>query len=206
PVVRDPVADEGDREMVGDEPPARSRRDVVLGWIRRASKLRRSTVVIVLAAVAFVVVVAVSVTLVQRVQSDPLETGASQIARLEPDPGYRIPNIFGGPGGGDQNVQAFEKFHGLRVIVSVDRESTTSPSTTDCLSIYVEAEITDPSSTSFSGQFFRGCGAGAFPAIDQFDPQSQDLPAGIRDALAPWRGLQFVYDKRDDEVVVFASE
>jgi hypothetical protein len=194
-------------ESVDDAPPARSARDILGGWIRRISKLRRSTVVIGLAAVACVVAVVVTLTLVQRVQTDPLQTGATQIARLQPDSGYRIPDIFGGPGGGNGNAQAFEKFHGLRVVVTAIRQTEASRVTGDCLSIYLEADVTDPSSNSFTGPFFNGCGAGRFPPIEQFDLRSQqELPVGLRDALAPWVALQFVFDKRDDEVVVFASK
>ena len=140
-----------------------------------------------------------------RRQTDPLQTGASQIARLEPDPGYRIPNIFGGPGGAGEHARAFQKIHGLRVVVT-DLPTTTSTTSTDCVSIYLEASITDPTSTSFTGPFFGGCAVGKFPAISRFDVRSQDLPAELRKEFAPWIGLQFVLDKRDDEVVVFGSK
>jgi len=145
-------------------------------------------------------------TLVQRVQTDPLQAGASQIARLSTESGYLVPAIFGGPGiGHDQDAQAFQGFHGLREIVTTTNSGEANQPTNICLSVYPETEITDPTSTSFSGQFFSACAAGRFPATVQFDLRTQGLSASLRQELAPWNALQFVYDTKHDEVVVFAS-
>jgi hypothetical protein len=73
-----------------------------------------------------------------------------------------------------------------------------------CMNVYPESEITDPSSSSFQGTIFGGCSAGGFPAITQFE--AQDLPLAARKAIAPWASLQFVYEKKDDEVVVFGKK
>jgi len=159
-----------------------------------------------LGVLALIVAVAVSMTLAQRVQTDPLQTGASQIARLQPDPGYRIPDIFEGSGGAGQNAHAYQQIHGLRVVVTTLSTNAGTKSTSDCLSIYLDADITDPASTSFHGPYFGGCAVGKFPAMTQFGLRGQGLPAGLRKEFAPWIGLQFVYDKRDDEVVVFGSK
>ena len=58
---------------------------------RTPFRMRRSTFLIVLALVALIAVSNAAVLLVQRVQADPLQAGASQIARLSYDPAYEIP-------------------------------------------------------------------------------------------------------------------
>ncbi|HEY4153492.1 MAG TPA: hypothetical protein VGM38_09245 [Pseudolysinimonas sp.] len=180
-------------------------------WIRQLANrlvhLRRSTVVIALAVIAFATVVVVVLTLVQRVQTDPLQVGAHQIARLAPDPAYQIPAIFGGTGSVQTpGTQAFQEFHGLRVVINPSYLIETSGPKTTCVSIYSQTDITDPSSTSFSGQFFSGCGAGDFPAMTQLDVRTPGLASDLGSAVAPYTALQFVYDKKDDEVVVFGSK
>jgi len=208
PVVDEPNADGMD--ISGAETPnAPERRPrptakaVLMTSVHRLAKLRRSTVVIALAAVAFAVAVVVVLTLVQRVQTDPLQAGASQVARLQADSGYRVPDAFGGAGTGGANAQAFEAFRGLRVILFSEVHPGAPSGKDVCIDVYPEAEIDDPSSTSFSGVAFGGCSAGGFPAIAQFNTQGQDLPTATLNAVAPWTSLQFVYDERDDEVVVF---
>jgi len=211
PIVNEQDAAEAEAEAdvdtasVRDVHPTRNARNVLRACLRWVSSLRRSTVVILLIAVAFVVAVAVVLTLVQRVQTNPLQAGASQVARLQVDPGYRIPDVFGGSGSGELKAKAYQNFHGLRVIVISGKQISQGP-TEDCVSVYPESDITDPTSSSFQGQFFSACSAGKFPAIVQFDLRVQTLPVAIRDAVAPSTSLQFVYDKRDDEVVVFGSK
>jgi hypothetical protein len=80
----EPGVDEGATDGVDvpsapDRRPRPTARAVLVSGIRRLSKLRRSTVVIALAVVAFAVAVVVVLTLVQRVQTDPLQAGASQV-------------------------------------------------------------------------------------------------------------------------------
>jgi hypothetical protein len=177
-------------------------------WIRRLSTLRRSTVLIALAVVAFVVVILVVLTLVQRVQTDPLQVGAHQVTRLPPDSGYEVPTVFGGSSGVGQpgEAQGYQEFHGMRAVVSTTNAYQGTSTKNLCLSIYVDADVTDPKSNSFSGPIFSGCSAGQFPAMIQFDLRTQELPTELRSAFPPSTALQFVYDKAHDEVVVFASK
>jgi hypothetical protein len=204
----EPGVDEGATDGVDvpsapDRRPRPTARAVLVSGIRRLSKLRRSTVVIALAVVAFAVAVVVVLTLVQRVQTDPLQAGASQVARLQADPGYRIPDSFDAFGLGAVEPRAFHDFHGLRVILFAVQQGSSNVGN-KCMNVYPESEITDPSSSSFQGTIFGGCSAGGFPAITQFE--AQDLPLAARKAIAPWASLQFVYEKKDDEVVVFGKK
>ncbi len=162
--------------------------------LQRISQVRRSTVLIALGFAAIAGVIAASFILVQRVQSDPLQVGAEQVARLTVDPDYQIPRFF------YSDRQAFREFYGLRVVVTgggtVDR----------CLNIYADADITDPSSSSFTGGALRGgCAAGSFPAMTQFRVDALSLPDELRTAFATSQALQFVYDDVNNEVVVFSE-
>lgn len=206
PAGREPPPVPSESPLPQDEPEERDLRSTLGRWFEWLRTLRRSTIVMALSVLAVVIAVVVTLTLVQRVQTDPLQTGATQIARLEPDPGYVVPNIFGGPGGAGEKARAYQEIHGLRVVVTALPTDTGTTATSDCVSIYLEASITDPTSTSFTGPFFGGCAVGRFPAMTQFGVRSQDLPAEVRKGFAPWTALQFVYDKRDHEVVVFGSK
>jgi hypothetical protein len=191
-----------------DEPPAAE--IVTLSAPRRwwlwISGLRRSTVLIALGVVIVGVVIAVVLTVAQRVQTDPLQVGASQVARLSIDSGYLIPTVFGGSEDGtSQNAHAYQQFHGMRELVWKVDPGAGLPKTY-CLSIYPQADVTDATSNSFSGQVFQGCAAGKFPAMAQFEMGTGGLPKELHSAFSTKTALQFVYDEAHHEVVVFASK
>jgi hypothetical protein len=168
--------------------------------------IRRSSILVVLAMVTVTAILVVALIVVQRVQTDPLQVGAIQIARLSADPAYKIPYIFVGAGSPQAGkAQSFQEFHGLRVV--------TTPSSVfgnglplSCMNVFPSAEITNPDANSFSGQVYSGCAAGPFPAIVQFTLDTPGLPRDLLSAFPSSAGLQFVYDRTHNEVVVFAAK
>lgn len=112
----------------------------------RLARVRRSTVLIVLGVVAFAVAVTTTLVVVDRVQNDPLQTGAVQIARLSVDSDYEVPGFLrSGPG--ETPTLGFEEFHGLRAVVGPSGPYTTA-SDDVCLFLYsvVSAESAGPNS------------------------------------------------------------
>ena len=168
--------------------------------------LRRSTILIAIGVVLAVATLATVLTVVQRVQTDPRQLGATQIARLSVDTGYEIPLVFGSTLGLEDPppVQAYQSFHGLRVLMNSELLTGPKGPSDTCMTIYPEATIqTTPH--SFDGVLFAGCSAGQFPAIVQFTVDTYGLPAELRSAFPDSSGLQFVYDADHDEVVFFSD-
>lgn len=203
-VVESPEPEPGRVDRPEPEPsPEPNRLEPAARWVlRRLQTLRRSTVLIILGAVALATAIAVVLTVVQRVQTGPLQISAEEVARLSPDPTYQVPDIFAAGPDGDIEVRAYEPFHGLRSTMSVG--GVFSRGNGECLAVFSEADFEDLESTSFSGALLGGCEAGGFPANAQFDTNIDGLPAELLEAL-PDTGLQFVYDGETDEVVVYAT-
>ncbi|RFA13733.1 hypothetical protein B7R21_07825 [Subtercola boreus] len=190
----------------GDEPP-QSPAERIPSWPERAYRAvrhaRRSSVLVGIGVFVVIVSVLTAVTLVQRVQVDPLQAGATQVARLQLDEGYQTPAFFSAGAG---EVIGFEEFHGLRTVITTAGFFAIGGSSNDsCLSIFSEADMREASSGSFSGQALGGCAAGRFPAMVQFRPDSDGYPADLRAAFPGPAALQFVYDQATNEIVVFAE-
>lgn len=168
---------------------------------RRAPfRMRRSTFLIALALVALIVVSNAALLLVQRVQADPLQAGASQIARLSEDATYEIPSVFSSAIPGGAGAPAYQDFYGLRTIIN-----GTGPDTDDqCILVYPPESADDPDG-KFSGWVFGACATGAFPAAVAFRV-GPGLPEQLRDAFPDGTALQFVLDQTGDEIVVFVAE
>jgi hypothetical protein len=169
-------------------------------WVLWLFGLRRSTVLIIVGVILIVAALATALTLVERVQTDPLQVGAYQVARLGADEGYEIPPFFGS----DAGIRAYQQFHGLRAVTGTNGFVFGASPGSACLTIYLEGSVTE-STDSFNGPIFGGCAAGGFPPIIQFSVDTQDLPAVLRSAFPESTGLQFVYDAEHDEVVVFSD-
>ena len=207
-VLRDPLPDaaipvEELQEISPPEPAPPRRVEIIARWVvERLRRLRRSTVLIALGIVALVILVAVGLTVVNRLQAGPLQANAEEVARLSLDTAYDVPRIF--TTGADEAipVDAFEAFHGLRPIVS--EGGIFGRGTGHCLAIFVEADIDDPESESFSGQVMGGCAAGGFPASAQFTADLEGYPRELREAF-PDAALQFIYDLERNQVIVFTS-
>ena len=90
-----------------------SRKSIDWSWARelffRILRMRRSTALVVLSAVVVVVLSSTALTLVQRVQVDPLQVGAEQVARLSVDSSYEVPEALAAPAGRGE-LQAFKDF------------------------------------------------------------------------------------------------
>jgi hypothetical protein len=157
-------------------------------------------VLIIVGVILAAATLATVLTLVERVQTDPLQVGASQVARLGADEGYEIPPFFGSVAG----AHAYEQFHGLRTVTGSTGFVYGGADGSTCLTIYLESSVTE-STDSFNGPIFGGCAAGGFPPIVQFSVDTQDLPADLRSEFPEGTGLQFVYDAEHDEVVVFSD-
>jgi len=181
----------------GDDPADED--PVLLRWIRAFPTPRRSTVLIAVGTLLIAAVLATTLVLVERVQPDPLQVGARQVARLTTDPFQPVPSIFAG--GEDADIAAFEDFHGLLVLIG--GEGTLSTSSDACM-IVLAAQVIDPDSDSYSGPSFFGCAAGDFPAMTQFTVD-EALPRELQSAFPEGTGLQFVWDEKHGEVVVFAD-
>jgi len=164
-------------------------------------RLRRSTAILLVAAGLVVATLATVLVVVQRVQTDPLQAGATQIARLSPDPEFEVPSSL--TVGITGNVTAFEEFEGFRVISQpsyYDAEGAAR-----CMTVW-QPELLETSGGggfSYDGEFFLStCGAESFPAsmtmlLRESTPEraQTDFPAGT--------ALQFVYDAANNEIVVF---
>lgn len=199
PVVHLPSAVEPEQDDVVAEPAPRPTPPVLL-WLRG---LRRSTVFALLgfAVAAFAIVAAL--TLVQRVQTDPLQVGASQVARLGVDGGYEMPGYFTSYSDGANPPQAFAAFNGIRVITSsIPYLDPDRPSA--CITVFAE-ETTTLTANSLSGVSFGGCAAGRFPAMVLVPLDTEQLPPDLVAAYPDAEALQFVYDSKNNEVVVFAD-
>lgn len=166
----------------------------------RMPRLRRSTTILLTAAALVVVCAATALVLVQRVQTDPLQVGATQIARLAADPDFDVPASL--TRGVTSAVTAYAEFEGFRVITYAPFEADENAAR--CMTVW-QPDLLEVSNGGFSYDgrlFLDSCGAGIFPAEgalqlteDSAEIRATDLPPGT--------ALQFVYDAPNDEIVVF---
>ncbi|PNW10717.1 hypothetical protein C1632_02885 [Microbacterium testaceum] len=166
----------------------------------RMPRLRRSTTILLTAAVLVIACAATALVVVQRVQTDPLQVGATQIARLAPDPDFSPPSSF--TQGLSSGVTSYAQFEGFRVAVYASFD--TGEGASKCMTVWQPALLQElGNGTSYNGRYMiPSCGAGVFPPsatmlLSDGTPElrNTDLPAGT--------ALQFVYDAANDEVVVF---
>ena len=189
----------------------------------RLARVRRSTVLIALGLAVIASVIAAALILVERVQPDPLQTGADQVARLSIDPSYQVPGMFqhiAAEGDATQAfhegmfqhiaaegdaAQAFHEFYGLRAVVAAGGWFG-SGAEDECLSVFLAADGENSDSNSFSGRVRGGCAAGPFPAMTQLMADDEGLPGELQSAFPGPTALQFVYDKANQEIVIYAGE
>lgn len=165
-------------------------------------RMRRSTALIAIGLVAILLLTYASVVLVQRVQTDPLQAGAAQVARLAADPSYDVPPLFSGGDPTQSAPQAYQEFYGLRPVVSDSLGNRASND--ECILVFPADAVSESEERAFTGPAFGGCGAGAFPASVTFGVTSE-LPDELLDAFPHGSALQFVVDERNNEVVVFSD-
>jgi hypothetical protein len=165
-------------------------------------RVRRSTVILLAAAGLVVATLATILTVVQRVQTDPLQTGATQIARLSPDPSFDVPSAL--TQGITGEVTAYEEFEGFRVITLPPYQS--AENTSRCMTVWqpVLLEGADGGGFSYGGDSFLMsiCGAGVFPPSSTMFLR-EDSPERAQTEFPAGTALQFVYDVSRDEIVVF---
>ena len=197
----DEKQDEFEPAAAAEPVPVTGEADAPRANARRAPfRMRRSTFLIMLALVALIVVSSVALLLVERVQADPLQAGASQIARLSEDPTYEIPVAFSSVTAAAAGAPAYQDFYGLRTIIN-----GTGPDTDDqCIFVYPSESADDPDG-NFTGPAYGACAAGAFPAAVAFRV-TPGLPEQLRDAFPDGTALQFVLDHTGNEIVVFIAE
>ena len=177
-------------------------------WARelfdRLLGMRRSTALIVLSVLVVVVVAVTALTLVQRVQVDPLQVGAEQVARLPLDASYDIPEVLDASAG-RADLEAFQDFYGMRTVAASGAEGWFfAAGSGDCLSVFSEVDM-EFTANSFGGLIMNGCGAGDFPAIVQFGTTGNNVPDELRAAFPDAAAFQFVFDADNREIVVFMS-
>lgn len=162
---------------------------------------RRSTVILLAASALVIAILATALTLVQRVQTDPLQTGATQVARLGADPDFDIPSSLAQGVTGE--VTAYAEFEGFRVLTLPSYRDPES--TPRCMTVW-QPELLDVAGSGFSydGEyFFMGvCGAGVFPPVYTMLLR-EETPERRQTGFPAGTALQFVYDAGTDEVVVF---
>lgn len=171
----------------------------------RLARVRRSTVLIVLGLVVIASVIAAALILVERVQPDPLQTGADQVARLPIDPGYQVPFLFQHITAEGDAAQAFDEFHGLRAVVAAGG-LLGSGAEDDCLIVFLAADGENPNQGAFLGQIRDGCAAGPFPAMTQLMVDEEGIPDELQSAFPGPTALQFVYDKSNQQIVIYAGQ
>ena len=185
------------------------RKSIDWSWVRelllRLVRMRRSTALIVLSAVVIVVLAMTALTLVQRVQVDPLQVGAEQIARLPVDPSYEVPEVME-LSAGQGELEGFQDFYGLRAVgVLGGAEWFFGQGSGDCMSLFSEADM-EFTPNGFGGVMMSGCGAGDFPAIIQLEITAESVPEELRTAYPESTAFQFVLDADNREIVVFMSQ
>ncbi|MBC7596749.1 MAG: hypothetical protein H7288_22965 [Kineosporiaceae bacterium] len=171
----------------------------------RLAHARRSSVLLGLGLVVIASVTVSALVLVERVQPDPLQVGADQIARLSIDSGYQVPGFLRNIATESDSVLAFDEFYGLRAVIA-DAGWFSSGGEGECLTIFLVADAENAGSDSFPGQIRGGCAAGPFPAMTQLLADDEGLPEELRSAFPASTGLQFVYDRENQEVLIFAGE
>ncbi|WP_285135922.1 hypothetical protein [Microbacterium sp. lyk4-40-TSB-66] len=193
PVEHEPV-------VPGDEPAPDAAPDPPRFSLPRP---RRSTVILLGAAALVIATLATALTLVQRVQTDPLQTGATQIARLSPDPDFDVPSSLARGVTGE--VTAYAEFEGFRALTLPSYRD--SESTARCMTVWQPALLeADGSGFSYDGEnlVMGVCGAGVFPPATAI-LLSEGSPELAQTSLPVGTALQFVYDAANDEVVVFSG-
>lgn len=193
PRVTEPTSDPASETQTG--------RPLRIAQRIQVPRLRRSTTIMLLAGVLVLVCALTSLELVQRVQSDPLQTGATQIARLQPDSAYAAPLALSR--GETENVTVYSLFEGFRAI-TFPASGSTEPGDL-CMTVWQPDLLIELGSGGFSYEGSHSvmtCRAGVFPPswtllLGGNTPEraATGFPAGT--------ALQFVYDAASNEVVVF---
>ncbi|MCW2165724.1 hypothetical protein B0I12_002889 [Microbacterium hydrothermale] len=167
---------------------------------RRMPRVRRSTAVLLAGAALIVATLLTALVIVQRVQTDPLQVGATQVARLAPDPSFEIPSsLYRGITG---NVKAYAAFEGFRPVTYPSFRA--GEDAARCMTVY-QPDLFDESEDGYGyeGQFLLpSCAAGLFPATFTI-LLTEDTPERAATTLPADTALQFVYDEDLDEIVVF---
>lgn len=163
---------------------------------------RRSTVILLVVAALVLATLATALTLVQRVQADPLQAGATQIARLSPDPAFPVPTALAQGISGE--ITAYAEFEGFRVVTLPSYRSSENASR--CMTVWQPALLSTDEGGGFSydgDSFLMGtCGAGVFPPSSTIFLR-EDSPERAQTVFPAGTALQFVYDAENDEIVVF---
>ena len=120
------------------------------------------------------------------------QSGARQIAALDPDPSLDLPPFFGGP---SESTSWFQ-FAGFTLSTVL---SPTYGLENECLVVFSTEDI-DPDADFINGPQFYGCGAGSFPPIVAV-PLGSDAPAEALERFGEGSALQFAL--QDDRVGVF---
>lgn len=151
-----------------------------------------------------VILAMTALTLVQRVQDDPLEAGAEQVARLSIDQSYDIPQFFEN-WAGERGMAGFHEFYGLRPVVAYETgNALAGGDREDCLDVFSAADM-QQDSEGFSGLLVIGCSSGGFPAAIEFSTAAPSVPEELISAFPDATAFQLVLDSDNSEVVVFMT-
>ena len=125
-------------------------------------------------------------------------SGTSQVASLQPDPGFEWPDgIFGPP---TDDAQGFADFLGVTAITS-SRGAYQPAGEGACLLLIPTEDLANEPETGFTW-VYSGCGAGPFPATVALTVDGQ-MSESLRGRFPVGTAMQFVFD--GERVGVFAE-
>lgn len=125
-------------------------------------------------------------------------SGTSQVASLQPDPGFEWPDgIFGPP---TDDAQGFADFLGVTAITS-SRGAYQPAGDGACLLLIPTEDLANEPETGFTW-VYSGCGAGPFPATVALTVDGQ-MSESLRGRFPVGTAMQFVFD--GERVGVFAE-
>lgn len=180
-------------------------RERILPVVRRiaAVRPRRSTVLLGLGALALAAILATTLTVVQRVQTDPLNTGARQVARVSVDRSFTVPLGVLGESAAKRS-HGFDVFHGLRFLL-VPYPDDSRPVVDRCLYVASAEALRTYDPNDFHGFVAGDCAAGGFAPAASFRLDATEVPKELRASYPDATALDVVYDRQHDEVVVFSD-
>ncbi|QIG38493.1 hypothetical protein G5T42_02520 [Microbacterium sp. 4R-513] len=191
-VIQAPTVDQPTLEQSEDiarPDPPRSRR---LRWWVPSLWFASLVVVAVLAGVWTLTTTLTIFTPIQR------DADGHQVAVLEVDPDFVMPQIFGTTSPG---YVGFHEFYGLTVVATPGSWVGGYDNDGKCLLLVRTTDIDDDHQV-VNGPIFNGCSAGSFPATVEL-VVSRELPDEVRERFPEGSALQFVLD--GDRVGVFSD-
>lgn len=117
------------------------------------------------------------------------EGDTAQVDTLSVDPDFEWPEAFFGTT--DDGTAGYQEFFGLTAMTTTGGQW--GPDGTDACILLMATDGLESDGTSFSGQIYNGCGAGAFPATVVLTVDGT-MPEALQSRFPVGTPLQFVFD------------